>query len=77
MERSFQPDELFAAIEDRLEAGGYLRIHSGRHVTPPTTEQAAEMLRRQPGKQGVLDYDGIPSNPNTLAKRESRARWSK
>jgi len=77
MARVFSPDELFAAVDERMECSGFLRKHAGRHVAAPTTEQAAEMLRRQPGKQGVLDYDGIPSNPNTLAKRESRARWSK
>jgi len=74
---TFSPDALFAAVDDRMESTGYLRIKAGRHITPPTAAQAAEMLKRQPGKQGVLDYDGIPSNPNTLAMRESRARRSK
>lgn len=74
MARAFSPDELFAAVDDRMESTGYLRIKAGRHVTTPTPEQAADMIARQPGKQGVRDYDGV--NANTLAQRESRARRS-
>lgn len=59
MARAFSPDELFAAVDERMECSGYLRKHAGRHVTTPSTAEAAEMLKRQPGKQGVLDYDGM------------------
>ena len=84
MAATFSPDELFAAIDDRMESTGYLRIKAGRHVATPTSEQAAEMLKRQPGKQGVLDYDGIrapavadESGVFQSAYKQRRARRSK
>lgn len=83
MARTFSPDELFAAIDDRMESTGYLRIKAGRHITPPTAAQAAEMLKRQPGKQGVLDYDGMRApvaDENGVfqsAYKQRRARRSK
>lgn len=80
---TFSPDDLFAAIDDRMESTGYLRIKAGRHVATPTAEQAAEMLRSHPGKQGVLDYDGMRApvaDENGVfqsAYKQRRARRSK
>ena len=73
MARAFSPDELFAAVDERMERTGYLARRAGRHVTPPTPAEAAEMLKRQPGKQGVKDYDGINAD---LQMRQERARRS-
>lgn len=82
--RSFSPDELFASIDDRMETTGFLARHAGRHVATPTADEAAEMLRRQPGRQGVLDYDGIRgpafADENGVfqsAYKQRRARRSK
>lgn len=84
MARAFSPDELFAAVDDRMECSGYLRKHAGRHVATPSATEAAEMLKRQPGKQGVLDYDGVRApavaDENGVfqgAYKQRRARRSK
>ena len=83
MARAFSPDELFAAVDERMERTGYLARRAGRHVTPPTPAEAAEMLKRQPGKQGVKDYDGMRApvaDENGVfqsAYKQRRARRSK